>query len=81
VWDNKCPIRSSAQSNDDTQAKTLLEAADKDHKAWKLFMSTHAKTVSKLEISIRNKQLRKLFYDFCRDLSLTQIVSFEIVND
>ena len=78
---NKCPIRSSAQSNDDTQMKTLLEAADKDHEAWKLRMSTHAKTVSELEISIRNKQLRKLFYEFCRDLSLTQIVSFEIVND
>ena len=44
-------------------------------------MSAHAKTLSELEISIRNKQLRKLFYEFCRDQSLTQIVSFEIVND
>jgi len=78
---NKCPIRSSVQSNDDTQMKTLLEAAVKDHEAWKLRMSTHAKTVSKLKISIRNKQPRKLFYDFCRDLPPTQIVSFEIVND
>ena len=40
---NKCPIRSSAQSNDDTQMKTLLEAADQDHEAWKLRMSNSRK--------------------------------------
>jgi len=44
-------------------------------------MASHAKTVRELEILFRNKQLRKLFYEFCKSLALAQVVSFDIIND
>ena len=77
---DKCPIKPSQQSNDDDDMKTLLEAANKDHEAWKTAMSNHAKNVSELEISIRNEKLRKLFYEFVKDLALTTVITHEITS-
>ena len=77
---DKCPIKPSQQSNDDNEMKTLLDAANKDHEAWKQQMAAHAQNVSELEINLRNAQLRKLFYEFSKDLSLTKVVTLEIIN-
>ena len=77
---DKCPIKPSQQSNDDNEMKTLLEAANKDHDAWKQSMAAHARNVSELELNLRNAQLRKLFYEFVKDLSLTKIVTYEIIH-
>ena len=75
---DKCPIKPSQKSNDETVMKTLLEAANKEHDTWKQSMCVHAKNVSELEISIRNTKLRELFYKFVKTLALTTIVSLEI---
>ena len=76
----KCPIKPSQQSNDDDDMKTLLEDAEKDHDNWKQSMAAHARKVSELELRIRNAELRKLFYEFAKDLALTKVVVFDITN-
>ena len=78
---DKCPIKPSQQTNDDNDMKTLLEAANRDHEEWKSTMATHAKNVSELEISIRNGELRKLFYEFVKDLALSEIIIYEITTE
>ena len=77
---DKCPIKPSAQTNDNKEMKTLLEVANKDHETWKTTMAAHAKNVSELEIAIRNTKLRKLFYEFMKDLAHTTIITYKVTS-
>ena len=55
---SKCPVETSTSFRDDPRMAARLEAAHKDHEAWKTTMSNHAKEVSWLEIILREEEMR-----------------------
>ena len=77
---DSCSIKAYKQPNDDTEMKEFLDSINADHEAWKMKMAAHAKKVSEKETALKQFDLRKASYRFVEDLSITSVVSIEIVN-
>ena len=60
----KCPVEASESFRDDPRVVTKLEAARKEHEAWRLKMAQFCKEMSWLEIEIREEELRKEFFAY-----------------
>ena len=60
----KCPVEASERFRDDPRVAAKLEAARKDHEAWRLKMAEHCKTLSWLEIELREEEFRKEFFNY-----------------
>jgi len=60
----KCPVEASATFRDDPRVTTKLEAARKEHEAWRLKMAQFCKEMSWLEIEMREEALRKEFFNY-----------------
>jgi hypothetical protein len=75
---SKCPIKSSSQTNNDTEMKALLDAAAAIHTEYISKMIDSAKAVGQLEITLRVKQLRHKFLDLIATISLAWIVIAEV---
>ena len=66
---SKCPVEASASFKDDPLMVERLEAAYKDHEAWKTTMSAHAKEVSWLGIKLREEELREEIFKYANTVS------------
>ena len=64
-------MEASSSFKDDPQMVAKLEAAHKDHEAWKTTMSIHANKVSWLEIEMREEELREEFFDYVTKVAQT----------
>ena len=74
---SKCPVEASSSFKDDPRMVAKLEAAHKDHEAWKTTMSLHAKEVSWLEIGMREEELRQDLFDYVIKVARTSIIMYD----
>ena len=65
----KSPVEASTSFRDDPRMAARLEAAHKDHEAWKTTMSNHAKEVSWLEITLREEAMRGKIFKYVTTVS------------
>ena len=73
---SKCPVEASSSFKDDPRMVAKLEAAHKDHEAWKTTMSNHAKEVSWLEIEMRVEELREELFDYVTKVARTWFIMY-----
>ena len=74
---SKCPVEASSSFKDDPRMVVKLEAAHKDHEAWKTKMSLHAKEVSWLEIEMREEELREDFFNYVTKVARTWFIMYD----
>ena len=64
------PVAPSKLMNDDPKMEAAMVEANKSHATYQILMAVHTKTVSQLEITLRQKHLRSKFYGFVAMLAL-----------
>ena len=70
-------MEASSSFKDDPRMVAKLEAAHKDHEAWKTTMSNHAKEVSWLEIELRQEELREELFDYVTKVARTWFIMYD----
>lgn len=70
-----CPIKASDAMKDDPDIQTALKEADEAYQKQLDVLALHAKKISKLEITTREKKLRKHFLDYCANFALGLVVT------
>ena len=77
---SKCPVEAPTSFRDDPRMAARLEAAHKDHEAWKTTMSNHAKEVSWLEITLREEEMRGEFFKYITTVSRAWFIAHNARN-
>ena len=75
---SKCPIKASTQTNNDPEMVQLLEDAAAAHTEYQLKMTGYAKQTGKLEIKLRQQQLRTKLFVLLETIALAHIIITEV---
>lgn len=71
----KCPVEASEMFRDDPRVVSKLEAARKEHEAWRLKMAQFTKEMSWLEIELREEVFRKEFFAYTHALAKSRYMA------
>lgn len=75
---SKPPVKPSTLTQDDAEMQALVEEAAAAHEKAKLEQAGFAKQVSKLEIKLREKELRRLLYELANKLTIGYVCTKEV---
>ncbi len=74
---SKCPIKASNAMNDEPLMAALLENAKQAHAEHVNKMTEYAKQASRMEISLRSRQLRHKIYNLQETIALSRLIILE----
>jgi len=74
---SKCPIKASNAMNDEPLMAVLLEKAKQAHAEHISKMTSYAQQASRMEISLRTRQLRHKMYNLQETIALSRLIILE----